>query len=262
MTPGYHLLQFIPDPFSGTTITFGALVESGDGWRFAEASAGELVLPSGIARAATHLFRALLAELQGLRAPRLPMSIGPHVRLQPRAEVPEGAIDPVQWVTAFVLPAASRARPERRTPRTRRSTIGKLFFREYKVGRFVKSHFKPEMAGGHARTVRPISHYVTGERETLLLEPVYLEADNFQNEVQDVCSTLLAWQSVVRRQQHAANFSFSVYALGASMENLRYLGDALSDTKIELVDTANDAQRRGLLAHIRSAAESTTILNS
>lgn len=263
MTPGYHLLQFVPDPFTETAITFGALVEANGTWHFEAAGPGERLLPAALPAAATTLFRALVAELQSLTSPRLPISLGPHVRLRPRVDLPAGVGDAAGWVVSSVLPnsALLEKRGARRQQRTRRTTLGKLFLREHKVFRYVKPYFKAEMVGARAHSMKPISQYVLGGHETMLLEPVYLDADNFEKELQEVTGTLFAWDSLAH-QRKQQNLNFSVYAIGSSRTNLAFLSEALSDSRITIVDTSLPAERQRFVAGIRALSESTGALHS
>lgn len=251
MNPGYHLLQFVPDPFIETAITFGALVEMGPRWHFEAAKPRERLLPPAVAPATATLFRALLGELSGLTTPRLPITIGPHVRLGERLEIPRGVDDPSLWVSTHVLPTeAPAATRERRHQRTRRATMGKMFLKRYRMHKFVRSYFKPEDVGAAPKLVRPVSHYVAGPRETLLLEPVYLDSDRFDEDLQDVAGTLLAWQSLAR-QKKRENLVFSVYALGTSAEHLRLLRNGFSEGPVRVVDTDREQERAGLFQLIR-----------
>ena len=100
---GYHLVQFVPDPFTKTALTIGALVQVDGGWRFAVAPCGELIIPAAFPRAVTTLYRALVADLLTLTAPRLPLSLGPLVQLLERVEIPGGVLDPPAWVIATAL---------------------------------------------------------------------------------------------------------------------------------------------------------------
>lgn len=262
MTSGYHLLQFVPDPFAETAITFGALVETAGAWRFEPAGPGERLLPPALPAAATTLFRSLVAELHSLTAPRLPISLGPHVRLKPRLDVPSGVDDPARWVVSHVLPVADvLVRSERRHQRTRRSTLGKLFLRQHQVAKYVHAYFKPEMLGARAHSMKPISQYVVGGHETMLLEPVYLDTDHFEQELQEVTGTLFAWESLTRRRKQQ-NLSFSVYALGSSRNNLQFLSESLSESGVTIVDTSMQAERQRFVASIRTIAESTDALHS
>lgn len=258
MSLGYHLVQFVPDPFSQTVLTVGALVQVDSGWQFEIAPAGERVIPSIFPAAATTLYRALITELDGLTAPRLPLSLGPHLRLHERIEIPTGVQNPASWVVATVLPADPPAEAKaRRRQRTRRSTVGKLFLREQGVSRLVKSFFKPEMVGAKPHTVRPISQYVVGSRESLLLEPLYLDSERFEDDLQDVTSTLLAWESVARHRR-TANLKFSIYAIGNSTVNFGQLADSVSDDEIALVNTNVRNERVRFVETLRLIANEPT----
>lgn len=100
---GYHLIQSVPDHVNETAITVGALVDVKDTWRFEPAPAGERLLPPALPAAASLLFRSLMAELQGLTRPRLPIALGPHLRIGARREVPTGVEDAITWVVSAVL---------------------------------------------------------------------------------------------------------------------------------------------------------------
>lgn len=256
MNVGYRLLQFVPDPFLATALTFGALVEDEAGGRFALADAGEGVLSSSAPTAVTTLFRAVVAELRNLDTGRLPLSIGPHVRMSERFEVPMGVINPASWVSTFVLPTQAIAQKrDRRHQRTRRATIGKLFFKQHHVAQFVKTRFRPEMLGGSPRLLKPVTHFVRGSLNTLLLEPLYLDSERFDDEMQEAASTLLAWETLARKKS-AENIQFYVYALGSSAQHLKFLREGLGDTGIRVVDTERTSERDGLLASINAASQS------
>lgn len=262
MRSGYHLLQFVPDPFVDTAITFGALVETKGEWHFEAASAGESLLPAALPPAATTLFRVLVAELKDLASPRLPIALGPHVRLRPRTDLPAEVVDGGGWVLSHVLPDLGRLdRTARRHQRTRRTTLGKLFLREHQVARFVKAYFKPEMLGARAHSLKPISQYVQGGHETLLLEPINLDTDHFEQELQEVNGTLCAWESLTRRHKRK-NLSFSVYAVGASKTNMASLSETLSGSVVTIVDTNQRAERHRFVTSIRELSESTEALHS
>lgn len=86
----------------------------------------------------------------------------------------------------------------------------------------------------------------------LLLEPVYLDSERFEDEVQEAASTLLAWETLARKTSE--NIHFSVYALGTSTQRLNILREGVGDTGIRVVDTERTIERDGLLASIRAVS--------
>lgn len=98
MSLGYHVIQFIPDPFVDTRISIGALVHDGSKWEFRVSPDGEGVLPRCLGPKAISLYRSLLEDLKTLDAPRLPITLGPAIVIKPLLEIPVGVPDPLTWV--------------------------------------------------------------------------------------------------------------------------------------------------------------------
>ncbi len=255
MSAGYHLLQFVPDPFGGTAVTIGALVQAGSEWRFQAAEGDELLLPRSLPPAATTLFRSILSELKELTGPRLPISLGPHVRLGPPLQVPRGVEHPVAWVTQSVLAAPPGEKQTRqRRKKASRGAAGKLFLREHHLDRYVGTRFRAQELGERHPVLKPITHYVRGPRVTMLLEPLVLDSDTFENELQEVSGTLLAWESATRRLRQA-NLTFSVYAIGNSRDHLHLLQRSLADMGVDVFDTKVSADRQRFMATVKALAD-------
>jgi hypothetical protein len=254
MTQGYHLIQFIPDPLVETRITIGALVHDGAQWRFAAAPAGEGVLPVATSREATSLFRTLVADLQTLEAPALPMSLGPHVAMHQRLAIPAGVDEPVDWVVRTSLSPKLDPVKGTRLKGPRRATVGMRFLREQKVETLVKRSFTSEMVNAKPHLVKPATHYVRGSDRTLLLEPIIVDAPRFQQELQDISNTLLAWDSLKR--MHQAPLEFRVYALSGSRRNYTVLADACDELGVPVVDTTEAKARARFVDEIRDTSAS------
>ena len=129
------------------------------------------------------------------------------------------------------------------------------------MARFVEAYFKPEMLGAREHSLKPISQYVLGGRETLLLEPINLDTDLFEQELQEVHGTLCAWESLTRRFKKA-NLNFSVYVFGTSKTNMDLLGDTLSESGVTIVDTNLRSEREQLVTTIHALSEQRAALHS
>lgn len=107
--PGrYRLHEFVPDPFLGSGVPYGALVETGGTVRaaLAERVPGPDCLGSlPAARALAHC-RELAGSLRSFDA--LPLGAGPQVRLGPVVHVPAGVEDAAHWIVTHLLPQKMR----------------------------------------------------------------------------------------------------------------------------------------------------------
>ena len=132
MTAQYRIVHFVPQPFLGAKIPVAALVRHGGSTRVVAADR-QLDVDSlgGVAQVAT--LRMLLRALEESSFDDLPASAGPHAVLDEPRAVPDN-VDPLAWVSSFVLPAR-----ERGTGRTQRPR-----WSQYGLERHVQKRYSPQ----------------------------------------------------------------------------------------------------------------------
>jgi len=133
MTSRYHIIHFIPDPFSGARVPLAAFVESARGWKLAEAP--HVPGPECLGGGSAHAFvRMVLQDLRAHEAlPHLPRTVGPQIVLTEEKLVPGGVADPVEWVERHVLPQRPQSEGPAQPRGPHRDTHGYRLFAQHHV---------------------------------------------------------------------------------------------------------------------------------
>ena len=254
MTAQYRIVHFVPQPFLGAKIPVAALVRHGGATRVVAADR-QLDADSvgGVAQAAT--LRMLLRALEGASFDDLPATAGPHAVLDEPRAIPD-SVDPLAWVSAFVLPA--RERGTRRTQRPRWSQYGLEFFRRHDVERHVQKRYSPqrypdvvpELRGAR---LQPISQWVKGREAMLLMEPIVPADTRLDQALQDIATTFSAYR--FHLPQHVAAFLI-VYVLPGAPERLRArVREELEASAHQVVELDLDNERDLFVRRIQTVGE-------
>ncbi len=102
MTARYRLVHFVPDPFVGTRIPIGALLDAGRGPSWIQAPHLTDATASGWTRRAAVLELILDSFRDIVSFDRPPASAGPLVRLDTVHEVPTNVGEAEGWITALL----------------------------------------------------------------------------------------------------------------------------------------------------------------
>ncbi len=257
MSASYRIIHFVPDPFSGARVPVGALVDYGPGRSVRFAPAGHLPGPGCVGGRRMYSVMSMVSEMLGKHPvdQGVPPSISPMASIGPTQPVPAGVSDPLLWVQSFVLPRHIRDpedQPQRAPAGPRRETVGYKFFEQWKVHPFVKKHFKPEsLPGVLPKAATDIAHFVSGQNEILLMEPLIPSRSTFEDDLRHTSEQFLAWRQLFRQARTSRQPSFIAYVFGgpdaASAEAKR----VLSQSAAEVVSVDVTYQRDQFLAAIR-----------
>ena len=265
MSARYRIIHFVPDPFLGGRVPIAALVEQSDG-RIHVAKSPHIPGPNCLgSRAASSLVQIILDDLSSAatRFDRLPISIGPQAILdeKPR-EIPHGVKDPVHWIESrlYVTPKLSKHEDsDHRGPN--RATWGYRFFETYNVAKYVKKTFKPGQDAGQflsaASALKPISHYVQGEREILLMEPIALRKASWKDDVSHIANAFGAYKTALRHTHSDRKAHLAAYVLsGGSDSDVQTIFRELAPFADDVINTANATMRANFLSRIRDVGKS------
>jgi len=250
MSARFRFVHFVPDPFSGGRVPLAALVER-DG-SVAVVPAMSVPGPAclgGDARA--EVAQLLLEDLcDATSFSELPDDMGPHAILGDAHAVPVGVDDPLAWVRALFTPQQIAKHTSRR-PTHRRSTYGYAFFRSQNVDRFVQHRYQPgRIRDGllpHAKQFGSVSHYVVGESELLLMEPVLPTHNSFSKDLSDIAKLFAAYGSA-RDPQADQGPRLIAYVLDHGSRARRH---ELAPVVDQVVDTSDENARRFFIDKIR-----------
>lgn len=265
MSARYRLVHFVPDPFLGGRVPVAALVEQ-DG-AVSVARLPHLPGPACLGgQAAWSLVQIVLDDLaETTRFDHPPDCLGPQALFDKVRLVPAGVVDAKNWVEATLAAHTEAPHPEapEQPHRPHRSTWGYRFFQTHKVDRFVRKTFRPgEDAGGFlqgASMLGPISHFVAGAAEVLLMEPIVPRRPNWEDDVRGVAKTFAAYKTALRQERGARRASLAAYVLAGGQERARKaIFRDLARWADLVVDTASDGPRARFLEHIVSTGRSGT----
>lgn len=247
----YRILHFVPDPFTGAQFPIAAIAERIDGGVeiVRPASTPNPTCVGGIGRAM--LVRAALGDLAGIETiERLPSSLGPQVIATDLAEIPAD-VDARTWLADGLFPAPVvdpvEGDDDATSIRTRRASEGMRFFENYGIGRYIRKQYRPPTTA--ARLFGPISHYVQGRSETLLMEPISFRRSKAADEFRSVARILAAYRATLRDTEQTTLLGYFL-AGGPADERTRAIHE-LGEV-VQVVDTAVPRQRDELIDRIRA----------
>ncbi|MCP3100301.1 hypothetical protein LZ198_15630 [Myxococcus sp. K15C18031901] len=266
MSAHYRLVQFLPDPFSGARVPIAALVRDADR-RVQVARAPHVPGPHCVGGKA--LWVAMQMAIEELdRATRfdmLPPTVGPHVRLDHEVRIPESISNPAHWVQSTVLPQRPPNAEDQleRAPRTRsRDKQGDGFFRNFRVQEYVRKGFDGSELGLNPLSTPQITHWVPGDRDLLLMEPVVFR-ENLHAELREISTTFLAWQSLFAERIHARVPHLIAYVLPSAHADVTARTRAILEaSRAEVVDVSVPVERMRFIDTIRQVGRSGGMLGS
>lgn len=265
----YKLIYFVPDPFTMGRIPIGALVD--DGARVASVIAAHLPGAECLGgHKSAALLRMIIRDLSEVKSFELPRSISPHAKLDEERVLPSRVEDPGLWVRTHVLPS----KPKRfegeqdstlRDPLIRRATIGYRFFQNWRLHKHVRRTFKPgrdwdNWLDGGKDVLEPISHWVAGRQEILLMEPIVPEDihHKLDDEVQNISRRFLTYRGYLgkHRPEGDRRGHLIAYILPGLSRELRDRAfsrlDVASD---EVIDLSAERERSHFFERVRSLGE-------
>jgi hypothetical protein len=273
MSAHYRLVHFAPDPFSGWRVPIGALVgHADDRPMFVQANwvPGPGCLGAG-GEATAAVLRMIVAAIA--RAPnlqRLPVEAGPHAVLSEALPIPTSVADPALWLAHHVLPGRveGRAKLPEREFAIRREVVGRRFFEQHKVDRWVKRKLNPRFLGQTISrlSASEITHYVAGTDQLLLLEPVVATRQDFDKNVAKVNQLFLAWRQLfgeAPKSQTPQTPRFIAYTFPFGLrDRVANVRDVLARHRFEVVDVDAPGEREGLLNSVRQVGLSGETVSS
>lgn len=265
----YKLIYFVPDPFSGGQIPIGALVEDN--------SRVEAVIPSHLPGAeclgslkSAALMRMIIRDLNLVTKFELPRCISPHAKLDSEHILPAQIKDPFAWVQKHILPrkpdlTEGQKEQKLHDPIVRRATIGYRFFQNWCVHHHVRQTFKPgrdwdSWLKSGRDVLEPISHWVAGKQEILLMEPIVPEDAHhkFEDETRKVAQRFLSYRGYFdkNRPEAGRQGQLVAYILPGISRDLRTKAFAkLGVASDEIVDFSAENQRSRFFDRMRSLGE-------
>lgn len=263
MTARYRIVHFVPDPFVGSRVPVAALVEQHG--TLSVAKVPSLPSPTCLGgRQAWSLVQVMLDDLaEATRFDRLPAGLGPQAHLDAVRRVPDGVVEAKKWVETMLaahLGVASTEHHER-IHRPRRATFGYQFFQTYKVDRFVSKTFRPGRdAGGFlaaAAALGPVSHFVEGAEDILLMEPIVPHKADWEEDVRGVAKTFGAYKMILERERGTRKAHLAAYVLeGGSVSTRSSILHGLAGFADQIVDTSNGSIRARFLEQIVATGRS------
>jgi hypothetical protein len=259
----YRLIHFVPDPFLGGRVPVAAVVQGADGLRVMEAPRLPGVMCLG-RKSAVVTIRHVLEDLTRVESfDRLPGSVGPQVVLGDAHSIPPGTDDPVAWLTRLL--AGTRddglANPHR-TREPHLVTRGTQFLRARSVASFVRRKFKPPagFVRGHSRALSPISQYVKGQEELLLMEPLVPTRRGWHEDMRKVSERVASYKFAMENGGRLPEKpQFFVYVLvGGPDDRRREISDSLTGVADEIVDVKDETAAQRFVAQIRRVAGTAT----
>lgn len=255
--PRYRIVHFAPSLAAEARLPIGALVDaSGSGaWRFARAEHVPSAACLGGPRVSAVL-QLVLRELERLKEMEsLPLSVGPQVSLDDGLAVPFGVLDPAAWVQAFILPRRPGAATQQGVRVSSMGTVGLRFFEHHNVRQYVRRKFDPGSVEAQRKAIPPITHYVRGLSELLLMEPVVGTRNDVETVLQKVNGGFLAWQKLFDNHHVAEDRTFIAYVFGG--DRVTELARArLRESRARVVNVENLPQRVEFVRDIRRVGES------
>lgn len=267
MNAHYRLIHFTPDPFAGARFALGAVVSDERGQvRVARAE----WLPSAAClgdRSLAVVVQQLHKRLDAVESSeRLPSAFGPYATLAEPHQIPRGVDDAVAWVEATL----SRAAPEGgrvRNPRgSNRYTLGYRFFETWKVARYVRKTFKPDhdwggWLGRHGAGLPQVTHWVEGQVQALLLEPIIPTRHQFEQDLKDIATKFGAYQYALEQTENGRTGQLIAYVTGEGHPQRRAEAKEILDAFADVVvDTADTPARQGFLESIRQVGGESELL--
>jgi len=260
----FKVVHFAPNPFSGWRVPVGALVRTSDKVQFvaSEWLPGPQCLGSEAAHSLVQVVASRLAVQPEFE--RLPIEAGPQMLLAEECAVPQSVEDPAKWVAEAILPRPPPLDSRPRSYAGRRETVGRRFLETYQVSSFVQRRFLPSDLGRSIpeRSAGPVTHYVVGKEEILLLEPLVSTRDRFERELEEVSQTFLAYRQLFAEAERREQPRFVAYAFPYGRgESVQLAREVLQRHRFEVYDVDQPPERDALLAGIRTLAASAGLAN-
>ncbi len=265
----YKLIYFVPDPFTMGRIPVGALVE--DGGRVEPVIAAHLPGADCLGgQKSAALLRMIVRDLSQVTSFELPRSISPHAKLDSEQTLPSQIENACAWVKKHVLPCKpghleGQKEEKLHDPLVRRATIGYTFFQNWRVHQHVRRTFKPgrdwdNWLEGGQDVLEPVSHWVAGKQEILLMEPIVPEDlhHRVDDAVKDISRRFLSYRGYVEKHRPEGDRrgQLVAYILPGLSRDLRVKAFAKLDrASDEVVDFSAEKDRTRFFDRIRSLGE-------
>ena len=259
MSARFRLVQYMPDPFAGTKVTVGALVESNGRVELVRAPA--LPGPSCVGGRSAWVTMQLVLDSFATCA-EFDVRSGEVSSLAGVTEahrIPEDVTNPVAWVESFVLPQRGTSEQDTKETahRQKRETMGFRFFQQWHVAQFVHRKFSAEniplrsRRDGLPQVKHPITHFVSGASELLLMEPIVGTRAKLTDDLKGLSESFLAYRSLLEMANTPRKPTFIVYVLtGGYKGALAEAHDVLKGAAHQVINVDDPAQRMPFLQRI------------
>jgi hypothetical protein len=262
MKARYRLVHFIPDPFLGGRVPIAAIVDRGSG-SIDIARIPHIPGPACLGGLATSaVVQIILEDLESAtHFDRLPLTVGPQVVFGRPWDIPHGVEDPISWIQSNLYARSTVQKHDKEHRAPNRSTFGYRFFENYHVSEYVRKSFHPGTdANGflpNAAVLRPISHYVDGRNELLLMEPIVPRRSVWHADVSTIATTFGAYKTALRHEHSRIKTRLTAYVLaGSAKDDLHSIMSELMPFADEVIDTADPHARAKFVAQIRDVGRS------
>jgi len=263
VTTRFRLVQYVPDPFAGSKVTIGALVESAGHVEFARAS----WLPGIGGVGGRKSYFAMHAILDALASPsRFDMPSGevsPLARLGEELHIPAGVTNPRAWLEKYLLPQKPSSDQDAKevSPRgPNRDTIGQRFFEQWQVAQFVQRRYAPGfLPRTHPKAAAKVSQFVDGRQELLLMEPVVGTRVHLEDDLQAISQEFLAFRELFRTANMNKQPVFIAYVMTRGhMAAVGAAHQVLSKAADLVINVDDPTQREPFLKRIVEVGSSAT----
>lgn len=249
-----RIVQFSPDPFSGSRFTIGAVVETGGRVEFVRAH----LIPDAHCLGGHAPWTTLNLTLDALAAApdakQRSGAISQLASIGPDIELPDGVADAASWVSRVLLPRGTPAPSTQHPKRERRDSIGFKLLEDWGVAAVVQKRFHIEtlLGSNDVRLVHRPSHFVHVGAEILLMEPFVGSRPSLEHDLIEVKESFLAHQRLFQVTKNNFEPSYLAYVAPRGYRGaIAEVSDALRATGATIVNTEDSSQRDQLLARIR-----------
>lgn len=248
MNGAYRTIFFHPDPTLDWKVPVAVLVRDEHAVRVGVAQH----LPDsgclgGSKRMA--LLRVGLGDLSADRLPtfdRLPDSLGPHFSASEPRVLGVSVEDPLRWAVDHALPVRSGQSKPSRAHGEQRSTLGFRFFEQRNLNKYVRKSFSPRRVLPDDRRfqrLHAVSHYVSGDKRLLLMEPLIPEKREVDKELDKVVNLFWSYKGSLMPllEERGISTELIVYILQGGDPTLRStLQASAAEAASRVVDVARE----------------------
>lgn len=256
----YRLVHFVPDPFQGARVPVAAVLQAEGRVSVHEVPhiPGPECLGGKDRAALVSLMLEGLGQMSSFE--QLPAALGPQAVLDTAREVPAG-VNAQKWLERRL---AATTQSEEKQPKShrppQRATFGYQFFSNWGVATWVQKTFEPgvDIQGflPSAAPIGKVSHYVEGQSEILLMEPLLPSRMHTDEDLHKVACLFGGYKAAIKDAGEERATLIAYVLDGGNVETRQRIGSALRPYADQVIDTSQDVAREQFLGRIRGVGQS------